>query len=161
MLERILTSLEISRKLHALNVEQRSMFYWVRMPTADKDIDGYALAYIMDIFAEKKTFKAIHSSFAASELLTMLPHHLISHEEEPFNSYRLHVTGSVIVKNPECIDPIRTHVVNYECDTYKGDALILDRKYLAKNIWDENPADALAKMLIYLIENKFIELNNG
>lgn len=152
-LEEQVTSLEISKRLKELGIDQQSLFYW-------HNIDSIP-SIICNHWYPERSGDFFISAFTTSELLEMLPHHLVSHEEEPFNSYRLHVTGSVIVKNPECIDPIRTHIVNYECDTHRGDALILDRKYLTKNIWDENPADALAKMLIFLVENKLIENENA
>lgn len=164
MLERILTSLEISKKLHDLNVTEKSVFCWEYYNDEVYALKYYPYAVVPDLHNNYK----LYTAYGASDLLTMLPHNLVSSEPEPFNSYRLYITGSFIVKgNPVIKDlsevkPTRIHIVNYKGDTYDlNETPLVNDKYLTKNMWDENPADALDKMLIYLIENKFIELSNG
>ena len=67
------------------------------------------------------------------------------------------MTRSVIVPEIEVLLPIKTLIVNYKCDTFDmNNENAIFGKYLTKNIWDENSANALAKMLIYLIENKLV-----
>lgn len=163
------TNLEISKKLKELGVKQKSLFYYQNIPYSN----GEKCIELMIVEVKSNNGENVimntetenddnpkYSAFTASELMQLLPYHITTTEPEPFNSYRLYISGSVIVKNPECIDPIRTHIVNYRSDTYDMNNPISLLKYIMRNIWDENPANALAKMLIYLIENELINKEN-
>lgn len=156
------TNLELSKRLKELNIPQQSLFYYQNNPYND----GTECIDLMITETKSKNNENTimntecenndnpkYSAFTVSELLQLLPYHITSKEPEPFNSYRLYISGSVIVKNPEYIDPVRIHIVNYRADTYDMNSCTLAvDKSLTKNIWDENPANALGKMLIYLHE---------
>ncbi len=157
-LEQKCTSLDLAKRLKELNIPQESLFYleWV-------NDNCYGVRYFPYCVTPRNSGEFLHySAFTAGELLQLLPYHITSKEPEPFNSYRLYISGSVIVKNPECIDPIRIHMVNYREETISMESkeTILAAalgKYLTNNIWDENPANALAKMLIFLIETGLLK----
>ncbi len=159
-LESQVTNLELSKRLKELNIPQESLFYW----ECSEDWYGHSstkkniITYDKNVYVPSDGY-TWYSAFTAAELLAMLPYHILSKEPEPFNSYRLYISGSVIIKNPECIDPVRTHIVNYVADTYGIDALenLLTNRYLTKNLWDENPANALGKMLVYLHETGLLK----
>ncbi len=153
-LEQQCTSLDLSKRLKELNIPQVSLFYWEFI-----NDNCYGIKWFPYCVTPRNSDQFIHySAFTASELLQLLPYHILSKEPEPFNSYRLYISGSVIVKNPECIDPVRTHIVNYKCDTYDMNSCTLAvDKSLTKNIWDENPSNALGKMLVYLHETGLLK----
>lgn len=66
-------SLELSKQLQKLGVKQKSLFYWVRMPTEDEKIEGYGLTFLTNMFIDKSNFKEIYSGFSVAELGEMLP----------------------------------------------------------------------------------------
>lgn len=152
--EEQLTSLELSKRLNQLVVKQESLFYWEWV-----NDNCYAVRYFPFCVTPKNQNGVFHySAFTMAEMMHLLPMHITIKGEEPFDNYRLQITSSVIVKNPEHIDPIRTTIVNYKCDSINltDKQTVLEAalgKYLTKNIWDENTSNALAKMLIYLVEN--------
>lgn len=139
-------SLDLAKRLKELGVKRPSLFCW----TTDYDLEFLP--------SEIRNENVCIAAYTVGELLDLLPYYIITQEPEPFNSYRLYMTGSVIVKNPECIDPIRIHIVNYLSDTYESPNFF--SKYLTENIWDENPANTLGKMLIFLYEQGLIKNDN-
>ena len=144
-LETQVLSLELSKRLNELGIKQKTLFTW-QIGADEKPV--------LNISFMGEINSIDYSAFTAAELLQLLPYHITSQEPEPFNSYRLYISGSVIVKNPECIDPVRIHIVNYKTDTYDmNEPWANAHRYLIQNIWDENSANALAKTLVYLIEN--------
>lgn len=152
-LEQQCISLDLAKRLKELKIPQKSLFKWSYYEKTDAMTNAYfwIVKHLSSAIDENE-----YSAFTAAELLQLLPYHITSKEPEPFNSYRLYISGSVIVKNPECIDPVRIHIVNYLGDTYTVDMTqntLLGHRYLTKNLWDENPANALGKMAIYLIES--------
>jgi hypothetical protein len=64
---------------------------------------------------------------------------------------------SLFVEDPMDMKLTYNYVMNYECDTHLATDKPWDRKYLTKNQWDQNPANAMAKMLIYLYQNGLIK----
>jgi hypothetical protein len=160
MIDKYVTDIIISSKLFELGVKQNSQCYWYKNDF-NTFIDSEDVIN-QDIHRNHADPQKVFSCFNASELLELLPYSVTTNEKEPFNTYRLQVWGSCIVKNPELIEPIRTHVVNYKCesiDLSNRETILAAAlgKYLTQNIWDENPANALAKMLIYLYENGLIK----
>ena len=99
-----------------------------------------------------------YSAFTASELMDMLPSRITLKKGEPFNSFRLRIEKSFIVKdmdNPEKLSLTSNYIANYYCDTTgcTGEDAWLGRRLFANNISDERFADCLAKVLVYLVEN--------
>ena len=62
---------------------------------------------------------------------------------------------SLVVEN-DISNPDRTFIVNYHCDTLQFDSgsSFFALHLIKHNIWDTSLPDALAKLLIYLLENK-------
>ncbi len=145
-------SLDLAKRLKELNITQESLFYWEWV-----NDNCYGVRYFPYCITPRNTGEFLHySAFTSSELLQLLPYHIFSKEPEPFNSYRLYVSGSVIVKNPECIDPVRIHIVTYRNDTYDMSKSIFENEKFLYRFYDENPANALAKMLVFLHETNLI-----
>ena len=150
-LESQVTSLELSKKLHELGVKQESLFYWY------KDNNEWLLDYNERLLIE---FRENYSAFTASELLELLPHRITIKENEPFNNFTLYIKKSFIVKETIKFDSmITTYIINYECESTecRGENAWLKRQLFTHNIWDENFSNALAKILIFLIENEIIK----
>ncbi len=156
-IEMQVTNLSISKRLKELDIKQKSLFYWIRAET-DKNIEAYGLTYISLMFDKKENFKEINSAFTASELIDMLPHMVDEKTNEPFNNFRFWMTKSFIVEG--MVEPKKfIYIVNYKCDSTEcgGEGAWLQRQ-LTRNIHDSNLSNALALMIIYLIENKFMEV---
>src|SRR5271157_5159686 len=103
-LEKQVTSLELSKKLKELGIKQHSIFWWNQNEICcSEPSENYNGEY--------------WSAFTTAELLDLLPHNITTKVNEPFDNYRLLIKTSFIVKNPEHINPIKTYIVNYKCDT--------------------------------------------
>lgn len=147
-LETQVLSLELSKRLNELGIKQKTLFTW-QIGADEKPV--------LNISFMGEINSIDYSAFTAGELLQILPYHILSKEPEPFNSYRLYISGSVIVKNPECIDPVRTHIVTYRNDTYDMSKSICENEKFLYRFYDENSANALGKMLIFLYENGLLQ----
>ena len=149
-------SLELGKRLKSLGVKQDSLFYWV---------DAYTVIPHLE-YMPNYMFSDRLSAFTVAELLSILPIRVTLTEGEPYNSFTFFMKKSFIVKgeyNPEKIELTEHYLVNYECDSTAcsgHDAWI--RRMLISNcvIAEENPANALAEVLIYLLENEIMELKN-
>ena len=153
-LESQVCNLELSNKFKELEVKQDSYFAWFDNPFEEK--------WEVSI---QTTNKLGIPAFTSSELMSLLPHRITLKENEPFNDFTLYIKKSFIVKGeillkPEKIFTNDIYIINYECDTTEmaGEDAWLKRPLFPHNIWDENFSNALAKTLIYLIENKIINL---
>lgn len=135
-IEQHVTSLEISKRLKELGVKQKSMFMW--------DYDGkLRVGIIQAISPHIKTaypdeieiikVEDCYSAFLASELGELLPKRLIG--DHPLWYLTIHCNDNY-------------HNVSYE--TFNG------RIQEDQGARDKNLADAMGKMLIYLLENKLI-----
>ncbi len=161
-IEQQVTSLDLSMKLKELGVKQDSLFYHQNEPYDDGENDIEIkikesmknLININDINDEH----TLYSAFTSSELIALLPNRITLKEGEPFNSFTIYIKKSIIVKNEEINPYTSSYHINYECDSTEctGEDAWLKRPLFPHNIWDENFANALAKTLIYLIENKMI-----
>lgn len=151
-LEEIVCSLEYAKRLKELGFEKENSYFKFRCYDKSEGIEnGYHEAV-------RNNYKVIgkneYSAYTASELLEFLPKNVELHSLDAFNNYRFNLTRSCVLDDETKI--IDTYIINYHCDTsYIGD---LSPRLLCKNIWDKNLCNALAKMLIYLIENKLIEV---
>lgn len=139
-LEKQLCSLESSKQLKKLGVKQRSLFYWIRIE-ASEHVDGYGLTYIANMFKPVSAFKEIYSAFTVPELGELLPF-LIEYNNK---KYWYH-TEKINKNNKYCNE----HEVNY---TNGGKSTI-------GIVHGNTEANARAKMIIYLLENKLMELPN-
>jgi len=141
-------SLENAKKLKDLGVKQFSTCYWWEY---DKD------SWDLTISVYPSNPNTYISAFSSSELLDILPHKVDTKENEPFNFFRFNMEKSFIV-DLEKLNMTYIYIVNYICDSTEtaGENAWL-RRALVKNMYDKNPADALAKMLIFLIENNLLE----
>lgn len=154
-------SFKLSILLKELNVPQNSLFYWHH----DKGINYPSYGDPDDCMCSYNKI----SAFTVSELLEILPHRITIKNETPFNSFRVRLEKSFMVNgnpsngneiNLECVKNI--YIANYRCDStgMSGEEAWLERT-LFHNISDENPANALAKLLILGIENNYIEVKNN
>lgn len=158
-LEDQVTSLELSKKIKEIGIEQKSNFFYDYSP----HIHGFPLDDpILDFWRslpwesfntnrhDKENFI---SAFTASELITLLPHRITLEKGEPFNSFKIRITKSFICKHDTFMHT-PTYIINYHCDSTECDGpnAWLDRKLFHNNIWDENFCNALAKTLISIYE---------
>lgn len=100
-------------------------------------------------------------AFSVAELIDILPAHIQDKGREPFDHFWLEIK-----KMHAEVDPIKIHYhAAYKCDTLiinedRTLAKMVPDPLFEKVIYDKNLADCLAKMLIELIENKFITVEN-
>lgn len=145
-------SLELSQKLKELGAEQLSLCYWWQY---DKD------SWDLTVSVYPTSPDNYISAFTCSELLSLLPHKVDTKQDEPFNFFRFNFEKSFIV-DLEKLNMTYIYIVNYICDSAEtGGENAWLRRTLVKNMYDANPANALAKMLIFLTENNLIEENNS
>lgn len=133
-LEQQVISLELAKKLNELGVEQESLFYWVNLDTNWVLTIVNKYEYIFNFNNNTSDILSLkhYSAFTVAELGEMLPpaidkYYLISRKAD------------------------NIYLVYYE--DYPQD---YDIPYLIY-FEDKKEADARAKMLIYLLENKLIE----
>lgn len=127
----IVTNLEISKKLYDLGVFQNSLFGWYKPDNKEKWV-------VCDHTTE-------YAAFMAHELLEIFPKEIkIYHESViPYHSCELRISAPNLKNNK--------FVINIGYDTYEGFYTELDME-------DINLCNALAKMLINLIENGVVEV---
>jgi hypothetical protein len=149
-------SLDLARRLKELGVKQDSLFFYWK---PENEInEHYILIYEQNLSIHEYIKNKSISAFTCAELLNILPHKVDTKKDEPFNFFRLNLEKSFIV-DLEKLNMTDIYIVNYICDsTETGGENAWFRRTLVKNMSDENPANALSKMLIYLIENKSINL---
>ena len=143
------TSLELSMKLKELGIQQKSLFYWEYL-----DERAYSLKYFIHTVLPRNEDLFKHfSAFSSDELMDLLPAFVDIKKNEPFNNFWLKISKHR-AKNIQ-------YSIKYICDTHaitsKGFTTTVE--FGGKNIYDENLANALAKMLIHLLEeNLYVKL---
>ncbi|HMG15027.1 MAG TPA: hypothetical protein VK590_06255 [Saprospiraceae bacterium] len=161
--EEQVVSLELSKRLKELGVKQESLFYWIKSyEFKELNYNSYDLLYIKNedfIYSTSLDADIMYSAFTTSELLALLPYSVDIKINEPFNFFRFQMIKSFVVKD-ESLKPIFVYIVNYYCNSteIEGENAWL-RRSLTNNFHDENPSNALAKMLIFLIENNLVVKN--
>jgi hypothetical protein len=138
-------SFVLSNRLKELGVKQDSYFYW-HYPIYGKE----TLEWEITDHTKISTFrKDMHfSAFTVAELGEMLP------------AYG-NIDGNISNINfSKYIIPVGKKIgeINYSCDYW------IDKGHyrgLGKGCYDTNEANARSEMLIYLLENKLMELPNG
>jgi hypothetical protein len=150
-LEDQVCSLELAKKLKELGVKQESLFWYTCFNDGTTDIHFQ--------YDRKYVPPAHYSAFTVAELGALLPKSIFikteDEEKKIFSNFRL-VTGRNIIVEEE--KPVEVWTINYICDTTNQFRNWLFDAMLTKNIYDVNEANTRAKMLIYLIENKLINL---
>jgi hypothetical protein len=149
-LESQTTSLEYSKRLKELNFIIPSYLYWRDIDTPCPRLTAF------DVPSDRSGDFWI-PAYTPSELMESLPHRITLKEDEPFNSFTLSIRKCFQIKDIK--DPINLHmeeiyIINYECDSTEcvGEEAWIRRR-LTNNITDAKFSDALAKMLIYILEN--------
>lgn len=146
-LEDQVCSVELSKKLKELGIQPKNYFEWL--------YDSYTGQWEVS-----PTFKNQLglSAFTVVELLSLLPNIIDTRMNEPFNNFRLSIEKFIIHEGVDYF-PLDAYKIAYYCDStdLTGEDAFL-RRSLTSTIYDKNPANALAKMLIYLIENNLMKL---
>jgi hypothetical protein len=145
-LEKKVTNLELSKHLKNLGVEQKSLFLWeyynsgVQMLSYHTEIEH--IGSVPEHFNVK-----FCSAFTSDELMDLLPCFIDTKENGPYNNFCLEIHKRS-EKNIQ-------YVIKYVCDTQGIDRYgnLASVFCPVSNVHDEKLADALAKMLILLIEN--------
>lgn len=149
LIEDQVCSLELSKKLYELGVKQESNFYY-----------SFTIAgkrYLLDYLENNEKFSSF-SAFTAAELLEILPNYVTTKYNEPFNNFRIVITKFISVENNS---PVNNFSIMYECDsTAATGAEAWLRRSLTKAIYSPNLANALAEMLIYLVESGLMTMEN-
>lgn len=146
-------SLELAKKLHKLGIKQNSTFYYLPSLKYELDKPSIGMKGSFDELYHHDAFPA----YTVSELIDILPHRITIYANEPFNNFRLIIRKMLLV--PKDI-PIENYSINYDCDTFDpNDEFAFIPSFLFPHpIFDPNFANAIAKALIYLIENKLIKI---
>lgn len=149
-LQEQVVSLELAKKLKELGVKQESLFYWINRQREHEGLGEwyyteceYKLVdieyirrylreeYIASDMIEKQKGTRIYSAFTVAELWNILPHCIRQ-------DYYL----EFVKKQPYNLVTYRKYQSNYIIGDIQGPK--------------DNPAEALGRMLIYLIENNLI-----
>ena len=148
-IEELVCDLELSKKFKEFGINQKSFFYWeVLSDTA------YSVSFDIKYMPYSCPGLERYSAFTSGELFELLPAFIDIKKNEPFNNFYLSLTK----RSSENI----RYIINYSCDTLQFDPgnEIFNSRLMKHNIYDENLSNCLAKMLIYLIENKIIDIKD-
>ena len=154
-LENEVCSKELALELKELGVKQESVFYYGKDSWRGfQQADG--ILFYKNLNVDEHSYEIHCSAFTFAELGAILPNAIVLKNEEPFDNFKLSINKFISVENNAQVD---NWMINYECDSTDatGENAWLRRR-LTTNIYDPNAANGMAKMLIYLIENKLIEL---
>ncbi len=164
IIENLVISYEISKKLYELGVKQDSFYYW-EIGCSEFSDNGEPVI-INSHFHNKITGEwgdchlyhknEIYSAFLSSELGDILPNCITTKYGSPFNNYRIAISKFISIKDGK---QNNNYIVNYECDStlMSGEEAWL-RKKLISTIYDPNLSNAMAKMLIHLIESNLVKI---
>lgn len=166
-LESQVCSLGLAKRLKELGVDQESYFFWIDLSikpilfhAENDDCNQHSGPGNVTWLKLKKKEGNAYSAFTVAELLELLPHRINIKENEPYNSFRFRLEKGIWVKNIDNVEQLHfdtIYIANYYCDTTSQEMSWM-YKALSKNFTDENCSNALAKMLVYLIENKLMEI---
>lgn len=132
-LEKQVCSLELAKKLKELGVKQESIFYWTRSYTRKTGVFQADSKYYLAYSKNKKYYAEYEcSAFTVAELGEMLPEEI---EKDGF---------------------VYTWLPSKEDGTYwfSYSRMNENKEGVGYNQYADTEADARAKMLIYLLENK-------
>lgn len=151
-LEDQVISLDLAKKLKELGVKQDSYFYWYYSVYADEDLKWKVMQHHRLNMKAKAGKEGLYSAFTFIELLKCIPRKIHDCDFEIIFIPRLHGNGNVFIDKPE----IRYRTAHLQ----KSDP---DYKYLhgvSDRNMNSNINSALAKMLIYLIENNLVKVED-
>lgn len=125
-------SLDLSKRLKELGVKPDSLFYWLRM--AHKN--HYSISYLAKSFKDKDSLvKEICSAFTVAELGKILPKGIPNKK----------IKWKEVFLRCEPANKLGNWLISY------GNDILVE---------ENTEANARAKMLIYLIENKLLEVKD-
>jgi len=134
-LEDMVCDLELAKKLKELGVKQESLYYWVDSTNTHERV---FLSTNQTWGDEEKLY--IYTAFTTDELLRFLPDNIVDIKNN--NIYEFEMS---IINNKYFVFYDRAEEVKcWSADYYK---LFEDKK----------PSNALAKLLIWCIENNYVE----
>lgn len=140
-------SIDLSKRLKELGVKQESYFYWA---ANGNNGDQWEVHHF------NQSYSSDYSAFSAAELGELLPNKILIEANAPFDCFAIYITKFNSVDEKSIIT--NNYIVNYECDsTPAGGVDAWLRRKLTSNFYDKNLADAMAKMLIHLLENGLIK----
>ncbi len=148
-LEQQVCSLGLAKRLRELGVKQESLFYWET--SYETPVIRLREEVINNFHFHHEDY---YSAYSCAELGNILPNGILLKEGEPFNSFRISILKFISVEDNKLIN---NWIINYECDSTAcaGEEAWLRRR-LTSNIYDPNLANAMAKMLIWLLENNHV-----
>jgi hypothetical protein len=149
-IEKQVCSIKSATRLNELGIKQDSLFYWI--PPTNANSKKYSIGMIGSF--NKTYHNYCISAFTTGELLKMVPQWIDTKKNEPFNFFNFFFCIKRIFIDDKLT---RVYSVNYHCDTvqFKSESPFFAHT-LFKGIYDTNPADALAKTILFLIENKLM-----
>jgi len=142
MIERHVTSLELSKKLDALQLKKQTLFVWEWINDQSYGIRFIPHAVIPTEMNGYKWFNA----YTSSELLEIIPTFIDTKKDEPFNNFRIRIEKFIVYEEGY----FQAFSIKYICDTY--DAMTPIERILCSK-WDISLSNALAKMILFLDEN--------
>jgi hypothetical protein len=151
-IENQVCSLELSKRLKELGVEQESYFYWYNYNRETWKVEPNGQ---LPTFAFPLDENCI-SAFTVAELGEILPNRVTVPNAEPFDNFVITINKFYNVNEDRSLT--NNYILNYSCDS--TEVIGIDAwmsKKLTKNIFDPNLANGMAKMLIYLLENGLIK----
>lgn len=151
MIDSHVVSFDLSRRLHELGINKKSIFCWSAGETLSEKLFNLGeLKYDVYIYDDEIEKYDYIPAYTASELLEMLPKEIMSVDYEPKDEDAEY--GKLILE--KCFDG--DYEIGYYCSKTGEDVLFLGYQITK----DKFPQNALAKMLIYLIENNLVDVKD-
>lgn len=150
-------SFENAKKLKELGINKETDYSYILSEYGIIDGKIYQNKIIYTRYFMGKNSDTKYPAYNADELIEILPAIIDTKKNEPFNCFWLNIKKSR-AKNIQ-------YIINYYCDTFtptgsEESFFITEPRLFEHNIYDKNFSDALAKTIIYLIENKLMEIKN-
>ena len=147
MPEQEVVSLDLSKKLEELGLPQQSLFYW-EVPREQRKVHDGVIQIVNELPGKgnvRSRFFFYYSAFTAAELKELLPPSIPLYKDS-LDSADLRITREYNSS---------TQTINEWCCWYQrpdtGSALV-------EQFGGSSMTDALAKMLIYLLENRLLAI---
>lgn len=143
-------SIELAKKLKDLGVKQDSFFYYI--PT----VMGYEITTYIDL---------VDHDDSKNYYLAML---MINVPEKVFSAFTVAELGELLPKELPSKDKCHAYELNCKWELHYSDDKMWHITYKSFDndiamdfiIYDKSEANARARMLIYLIENKLMDISN-
>ncbi len=157
-IEEQVCSVDLSKRLKELGVKNESLFVWISVIKTGFDFVKIRESIEPDSI-DVGAFN--YPAFTVAELGDILPKYVSLNEQDEkkaiFSNFKFVTSCSNIIEEEV---PVLVWSINYICDTTNELRNWLFDPLLTKPIYDRNEANARAKMLIYLLEHKLMELPN-